>query len=116
MDLSSLTGPGGLGQVWHLNKRLTGYGTDPGRLRVTGCIFKRKLPSGKISWGYCIDAGAMRTASANRCPKPALHVSSTLISNSRDWSTIETKDRWSDRILARLRNSVRHGLRNTLKQ
>jgi integrase len=24
---------------------------------VTGCIFKRKLPSGKISWGYCIDAG-----------------------------------------------------------
>jgi integrase len=24
---------------------------------MTGCIFKRKLPSGKISWGYCIDAG-----------------------------------------------------------
>src|SRR5690242_18684311 len=24
---------------------------------MTGCIFKRRLPSGKISWGYCIDAG-----------------------------------------------------------
>ena len=24
---------------------------------MTGCTFKRKLPSGKISWGYVIDAG-----------------------------------------------------------
>jgi integrase len=24
---------------------------------MTGCVFKRKLPSGKISWGYIIDAG-----------------------------------------------------------
>jgi integrase len=24
---------------------------------MTGCVFKRKLPSGKISWGYSIDAG-----------------------------------------------------------
>src|SRR5205085_9478122 len=28
-----------------------------GQIKMTGCIFKRKLPSGKISWGYCIDAG-----------------------------------------------------------
>jgi hypothetical protein len=24
---------------------------------MTGCIFKRKLPSGRITWGYSIDAG-----------------------------------------------------------
>jgi hypothetical protein len=24
---------------------------------MTGCVFKRKLPSGKISWGYSVDAG-----------------------------------------------------------
>ncbi len=24
---------------------------------MTGCVFKRRLPSGKISWGYIVDAG-----------------------------------------------------------
>lgn len=24
---------------------------------MNGCVFKRKLPSGKITWGYSIDAG-----------------------------------------------------------
>jgi hypothetical protein len=24
---------------------------------MNGCIFKRKLPSGAITWGYSIDAG-----------------------------------------------------------
>jgi hypothetical protein len=24
---------------------------------MTGCVFKRKLPSGTISWGYIIDIG-----------------------------------------------------------
>jgi Phage integrase, N-terminal SAM-like domain len=31
---------------------------------MTGCIFKRKLPSGKISWGFCLDAG--RDENGNR--------------------------------------------------
>lgn len=24
---------------------------------MNGCIFKRKLPSGRITWGYSVDAG-----------------------------------------------------------
>jgi hypothetical protein len=24
---------------------------------MNGCVFKRKLPSGAITWGYSIDAG-----------------------------------------------------------
>jgi hypothetical protein len=24
---------------------------------MNGCVFKRKLPSGRVTWGYSVDAG-----------------------------------------------------------
>jgi integrase len=34
-----------------------GHSTMKSRCLVNGCVFKRKLPSGKVAWGYSIDAG-----------------------------------------------------------
>ena len=38
---------------------------------MTGCIFKRKLPSGKTSWGYSIDIGKDANGKCNSCSRAA---------------------------------------------
>jgi hypothetical protein len=76
---------------------------------MNGCVFKRKLPSGKIVWGYSIDSAKGETADENRYSSLDSHANWTLISSLPSSSPNEVKVRLSVRTPARLRTSPRHG-------